>query len=132
MPKYSNSWFAGGIYGSKKIAFTNFYNSVRRIPLGMKVRKSIGKKIIFRCRRGNGFIGSIKGKFYQDKYKYFVPQSINNPEGQAARDALRQAVYNWKNVLTAEQKAAYNKKGAARGNLQGYSVYVGEYIKANS
>jgi hypothetical protein len=130
MPKFGKTWFNGAPFGTHKMVFTNFFNSIKRVPLGLRVRKSIVKKIIFRCRIGNGFIGSVKGKFYQDKYKYFVPSSINNPEGQPARDALKQAVLNWQTILTAEQKAEYNRRGKLNGNLQGYSLYIREYIKS--
>ena len=129
MPKYGNSWFSGGPYGQNDLAFTNFKNTIRRIPLGFKVRKQLGKKFIFRVIRGNGHAGSVKGKLYQEKFKYFVPSSINNPEGQPARDAFSQASYNWKNVLTDEQKAEYHRLGRKHGNLQGRVYYMGLYIK---
>jgi hypothetical protein len=69
---------------------------------------------------------------HQDKYKYVVPASINNSEGQPARDALRQAVLNWKTVLTDEEKAVYNKRVRHEVAMSGYNLYVQEYIRANT
>lgn len=130
MPKFGKIWFSGGPFGSRKMPYVNFYKSIRRIPLGFTVKKQFRKQIIFRRRVGNGYMGSTLGRVYQDKYKYFVPASINNLEGQPARNALAQAVLNWQTVLTPEQKAEYNRRGALAGNLQGYSLYIREYIKS--
>ena len=130
MPKFNHTWFNGAPFGNTDQVFTKFKSSIRRIPLGIRVHKQLGKKIIFRCRRNSGFAGGIAGKIYQDKYKYVVNSAINNPEGQPARDALKQAVLNWQTVLTPEQKAEYNRRGKANGNLQGYSLYIREYIKS--
>lgn len=112
----------------------SFYDAL----LGQEIRGTIkGDGVstfstIFRIRRGNGHQGSKIGERYQDKYNYFIPTSINNPQGQAARDALTTAVSNWKNVLTAAEKAKYNKIATRRGGLTGFNLYVGEYIKANA
>ena len=131
MPKFGNFWFNGGPFTDEDLAFVHFDRSIARIPLGFLVRKRFGTEVIFRVRRGNGVGNSILGKLYQDKYKYFVPSSINNAEGQAARNAMTTAVSNWKNVLTADEKADYNLQARRRGGLSGYNVYVGEYIKEN-
>ena len=40
---------------------------------------------IFRVRRGNGSYGAAAGKKYQDKYDYFIPDSINNSESNPFR-----------------------------------------------
>lgn len=89
------------------------------------------KAIIFRCRRGNGHQGSIKGQMIQDQYAYFIPSSINNAPGQPARDAFAQAVYNWRFVLSDSQKIAYNNR-AAPNHLFGYNLYISEYVKNNA
>jgi hypothetical protein len=87
--------------------------------------------IIYRCRRGNGQHGSEKGVFYQDQYAYFVPSSITNSEGEPARSAFAQAVYNWRNVLSESTKIAYYAR-AARKHISGYNLYIGEYVAANA
>ena len=102
------------------------------IPAGLAVRGSINNEYIFRVRPGNGQGGSLAGKVYQDKYAYFVPSSINNPEGQTARDALIAAVTNWQG-FTPTQKTAYNDRAARRGlKMSGYNLYVKEYVRANA
>lgn len=102
------------------------------IIVGIAVRRQIAHTYIFRVRRGSGYYGSIAGKFYQDKYAYVVPSSINNPEGQAARNALSAAVANWQGFSDA-QKAGYNRRAqAGRLKMSGYNLYLREYIKANA
>lgn len=105
---------------------------IGRIPLGFAVRGSWAKNRIFRVRRGNGFYGAVKGKLYQDRYSYFVPSSINHPNGQPARDALTQANYNWYNVLTEAQRTKYNKNAKRRLSMSGRNKYIGEYIKEHA
>ena len=102
------------------------------IPLGFRVRRDIGRLIIYRVRRGNGYYNSTLGELYQDKYPYFIPASIRNIEGQPARDALSAAVSNWKIVLTQTERDGYNKRAMIKGNLSGFNLYVGEYIKAHT
>lgn len=131
MSKYSKIWFAGAPYGESQPTNRIFKNSINRIQLGIWVRKQFGKRIIFRVRHGNGMYASILGKLYQDKYKYVVPSSINNAEGQPARDALSTAVSNWKTVLSDAVKAQWRKYAAIKGGTTGYAEYVGNYIKEN-
>ena len=147
MPKFGQAWFAGELFGDKKLRFTNFKTSIHRAPLGFAVRgrfrlsnyslkhstgSDTSKALIFRVRPGNGYYGALLGERYQDKYKYFVPSSINNAQGEAARTALEQALYNWKNVLPDATKQAYHKTAVKRGKMSGYNLYVGEYVKANA
>lgn len=131
MPKFGNIWFNGGYFSSKKIAYTNFYKSIRRVPLGFRIRKQLGKKIIFRCRIGNGYQGSKLGKFYQDKYKYFVPKSINNPEGQHSRDVFSEGMHKWKNELTNEERAVWDKMASKRKGVWGRNLYIKKYMRDN-
>ena len=77
------------------------------IPLGFYIQRSLCTTWIYRIRRGNGFYGTVVGELIQDKYPYFVPRSIKNPEGQHARDVFTAAVAGWQ-ALTAEiKKCAY-------------------------
>lgn len=105
---------------------------IGRIPLGIAVRGSWAKNRIFRVRRGNGYHGTVLGKKYQDRYAYFVPSSINNPEGQPARDAMAQANYNWFNVLTQDQRDEYNRMATHNLSMSGRNKFIGEYIKNNA
>lgn len=102
------------------------------IPIGLAVRGSINNELTWRVRRGNGWWGSLFGKFYQDRFTYTIPSSINNPEGEASRVAFAQAVLNWQTVLTAEQKADFNRRANIVNTLSGYNLYIGEYVKANA
>ncbi len=140
MPKFGQAWFAGELFGEKKLRFTNFKNSIHRVPLGFAVRRTIrisnwlttkdtSKAITFRVRPGNGYYGAQIGERYQDKYRYFVPSSINNPEGERARIALKEAVSNWKTVLDEPTKKEYHRRAVKIGHLSGYNLYVKEYIQ---
>ena len=146
MPKFGQAWYAGELYGDKKLAPSNYKNSISRAPLGLAVRKvfrctdwrkihgpkDTSRALIFRVRRGNGYFSSIPGELYQDKYKYFAPWPNGNPAAGAARTALAAAVYNWKNVLDEETKLEYHRAAVKRGKMSGYNLYVGAYVKANA
>ena len=132
MPKFGTVKFNQTYFSAKPIARGWPYASIHRIPLGVWVRKQIGKKVIFRVRTGNGYYHSTLGKRYQDIYKYFVPASINNSQGQAARDALAQAVLNWQTILTPAQKKEYQQRAVHGLRMSGYNLYIREYIKANT
>lgn len=119
----------GGYCSGKPIAPGRPRQSIGRIPLGFVVRKQIGKHVIFRFRKGNGIAGSNSSKHYQDKYKYFVPSTINNEQGAAARFGCQEAVSNWKNVLTDEEKAELNKRAFSHYPMSGYNLYCKEHIK---
>lgn len=106
----------------------NSKRSIDGIPLGMWVRKQIGKAFIFRVRMGNGSYGAIAGHRYQDKYTYVVPGSINNPEGEPSRANFRAAVDYWKNVLTTSQKEAYNKRASRIKGKIGYNLFLKEAL----
>lgn len=131
MPKFGKAWFAGNIFGDDTLCFVDFRRSIHRVILGQRVRKQLGKKIIFRIQPGTGYKGTEIGKQYQYKYKYVVPSSINNPQGQPARDVLKQAVLNWQTIITPAQKKAYNYIGSNGLRMSGYNVYVRDYMRAN-
>lgn len=106
----------------------NSKRSINGIPLGVRVRRQTSKAFIFRVRMGNGAHGAIAGHRYQDKYTYFVPGSINNPEGEPSRANYRAAVDYWKNVLTADQIKAYNKRARQYRGLIGYNLFLKEAL----
>lgn len=132
MPRYGQDLFNGNRYGAYDCEISNLKRTIRGVEAGFVIRKQLGKRVIFRYRRGNGYMGAKLGVGYQDKYKYFVPSSINNVQGAAARAALATAVANWKNILTTGEKLEYNRRADRIGKLSGYNLYVKEYVKANA
>jgi hypothetical protein len=114
----------------------------RGIFCAIEIRKTIGlsrkwrtnppeEAWTYRVRRGNGVMGAKVGVKYQDKYRWFVPSSVNNPESQFARDAFATAVENWKSVLTDEEKAIWIAYGK-RHNNHGRNLYISDYMKKNA
>jgi len=101
------------------------------IPVGLWIRRDICTTWIYRVRRGNGFYGTKVGERIQDKYPYFVPRSIKNPEGQASRDAFKAAVLGWQ-ALSNEAKAWWDKEvQRLRLWMSGYNLYIRKYMKEN-
>lgn len=84
---------------------------------------------IFRIRRGNGHQGAILGEKYQDKYSYFIPVSINNPESQPYRQQWIAAVHKWRYDLTDEQKAEYNQTATKNLHMSGYNLFMRRAMK---
>lgn len=165
MPKFNQAWFNGAPFGDFDLPPSNLKDSIHRISLGIRVRRTFRKyhtggtwhyvehtvggvtrkshyltnetwhseqALIFRVRPGNGHVGSIPGETYQDKMKYFVPPSINNTQGQPARNAFKQAVLNWQTPgLTEDEKIEYNKRAIGL-HMSGYNLYIREYVRANA
>jgi len=92
--------------------------------------------IIFRVRRWYKKWDPTSHEIIQDQYPYFVPSSINNIQGAAARSALATAVHNWQGTgpdpLTETQKIEYNKRATKGLRMSGYNLYIREYVKANA
>ena len=127
MPLFKKIHFSEGPFGNFHLPKINYKIAYRRKELGTQVRKQLNHEIIYRVRPGNGHAGAIAGVVYQDKYKYVVPDSINNTEGQAARDALTAGVTAWKS-LDQDNKNIYNTRADKIGGLSGYNLYIKEYI----
>jgi hypothetical protein len=132
MGAYNTFLYDDDFYDMPSLPPKIYRRTFHRVKLGMIAHRDIGKKIIFRGRHGNGFYGSILNQLYYDKFYYVVPSSINNPQGEDSRKAFATAVYNWKNVLTDEEKAVYHKRAVRRGKMSGYNLYIGEYVEANT
>lgn len=98
------------------------------ILLGAHVHGAINEEFIFRVRGGNGYFGSVIGKTYQDKYPYFIPKSINNVQGEAARVKFGQAVYSWKHSIPEEAKKSYNDEATHRGGMSGFNLYIKKFM----
>jgi len=131
MARFGQDLFNGGRFGRYDKVIPNLKKTIRGIPQGVMVHKQLGKRIIFQQCRGNGYYGSVLGVLYQQKKRYCVPSSINNAEGQPARNALAIAVSNWKTILTDSEKKEYNRRAMIKRHMSGYNLYIGEYIKAN-
>jgi hypothetical protein len=124
------STYANQMYGETDLSRDLIRTSIGRIQLGLEVRKSIGKRVIFRLRRGNGYFFSEAGKIYQDKYKYFVPDSIYNIEGEASRSLFASAVAYWKNTLSDAEKKIYNQRANRSMKMSGYNLFIREVMLA--
>lgn len=105
----------------------NYYNGQ---PIGRKIRGQIGKEVIYRVRKGNGYVGSTVGRTYQDRYRYFVPSTIMHPNGDASRTLFAEAVSAWQSLSSAE-KQQYSSTASRRGGLTGYNLFVSNYMKEN-
>lgn len=98
-------------------------------PVGTWIRRDICTTWIYRVRHGNGYYGSKLGERIQDKYPYFVPRSICNPEGQASRDTFAAAVLGWQ-ALSDEDKAWWNKEvQRLRLWMTGFNLYISRAMK---
>lgn len=87
--------------------------------------------IIFRVRRWYKKWDPGDRPIIQDQYPYFVPSSINNPEGAAARALFAQAVSNWQNdeIVPEALKIEYNKRAAKGMRMSGYNLYIREHMQ---
>jgi len=101
-----------------------------KLVLGFGVRKQLAQTTIFRIRRGNGVYGAVLGRRYQDQYAYVVPSSINNTEGQPARNTLTAAVAAWQ-ALTEAQKDLWRSKERRIKGTSGYALFIRQYFKDN-
>jgi len=99
------------------------------IPAGLAVRGSINNEYTYRVRPGNGHLGAISGKVYQDKYAYFVPLSINNAASEPYRRQWIAAVHKWQYDLTAAQKKEYNDKANKNMHMSGYNLFMRKAMK---
>ena len=124
MPLFKKLHFGEGPFGPFHLPKINYKIAYRRKELGTQVRKQLNHEIIYRVRPGNGHAGAIAGVVYQDKYKYVVPSSINNVESDPNRIHLAAAVDYWKNILTTEEKQAYNDEVSHGLNMSGYNLFM--------
>lgn len=130
-----NSVYDNGLYnqihygwkGGSKTANKKYYGVC---PIGISIRRQIGHKFIYRIRPGNGYFFSEIGVKYQDKYQYFVPPSINNPEGQHARDVFKNAVTAWQALPEAE-KNIWRAKERYISGVSGYNLFIKDYMQKN-
>ncbi len=100
------------------------------IPLGLSVRKQLGKTVIFRIQPGNGYASSKIGELYQHRYAYFVPSSITHVNGDASRSTFANAMIAWQS-LTPEEKKVYKKRANRHFRMQGHNLFIREYMLSN-
>ena len=126
MPKFGQVHFGRNYFGDSTPPTANWKRSYANIPLGIRVRRQLAKQVIFRVRRGNGHAGAITGVAYQDKYGYFVPSSINNVQSTPYRTHWKAAVDFWQNILSTDEKIAYNKRATKGLRMSGYNLFMRE------
>ena len=130
MMGYSAGRYGRDKYGVTPIDKTPFWRrSYEGVFVGLAIRKSIGRRWTYRRRRQNAIPFVKPGVIVQDKYRYFVPTSVNNVQGEPARVALRAAVRAWKTELTEQEKREWRRKANAKGGTTGYAMFVGHYIR---
>ena len=111
---------------------TTHHRNYDGIPIGMAVRGSLADLWTYRVRPGNGHYNAVLGEVYQDCYTYFVPTSITNAEGAAARLAFATAVSNWQG-LPLTTKDVYDTRARKKGNvMSGYNLFIKEYVEVNA
>ena len=91
------------------------------------IRRSIAKTWTFRIRKANGVAGTRVGELIQDKYPYNVSDPNADHVGVGNKTNFAQAVWNWQNLLTPEEKAKYNKRAARKRKMSGFNLYIREY-----
>lgn len=99
------------------------------IPVGVGIRGTIGSRKaepivakIYRMRRYPTY-------WTQDRYDYFVPDSIVNPESEPYRRQWIAAVHKWRYDLTAGQKKEYNDRAGWRLRISGFNLFMHEAMK---
>lgn len=126
MPRFGKVPFNGDYFSAVAHPQPNFKKCIGRVILGFLVRKQFGERVIFRVRRGTGYYNAIFGELYQDKYKYFVPSSINNPESEPYRIQWKAVVDYWQNILSDADKAKYNHRATKGIHMSGWNLFIKE------
>ena len=129
MPKFGQAKFAEGQFGMKTLTKEMRNKTYKTLTLGFNVRGSIKDEIIYRVRTGNNKWGAPLGRPIQDKYDYFVPSSINNPQSEPYRVQWKAAVFKWRYDLTAEEKTVYRDRASRKSYLSGYHLFMREAMK---
>jgi hypothetical protein len=132
MAKYNQLKFNEKQYGTAKGHKSIGKRCYAGIFIGFAVRGSIADRVTYRVRRGNGYAGTIYGKRYFDKYKYFIPASINNAAGQTSREVFADAMHKWTYEMTAEQKKVWNDRAIGRKAIFGKNLYIAARVKAEA
>jgi len=136
MPKFGWCKFAEDKFGNRTRYNDYKYKMLGGIPLGMEVRRTVGKRagdiskaVTFRVRRGNGSWGGVLGKKYQDKYKYTAAMAAVNTGLTVNKTKFASAVSYWQNTLTDGAKKEYHKRAIKRLCMSGYNLFISEVMK---
>lgn len=129
MAKFGQFKFSEAQFGEKDVPSKTRNRMFATTKLGNEVRRDKDRKVIYRVRGGKNFYGTALGYKLQDKYKYVVPSSINNPEGEPGRRQWIAAVHKWKYDLTPAQKEAYNARVTSSMHMYGYNLFMREAMK---
>ena len=136
MPKFGWCKFAEDKFGNRTRYNDYKYKMFGNIPLGMEVRRTIGKKtgdisqaVTYRVRRGNGSWGAVSGKKYQDKYKYTAAMAAIDNTPAPNKTKFASAVAYWQNTLSDEAKKRYHKRATKRLCMSGYNLFIREVMK---
>ena len=92
---FGRAKYGAAYYGDELALVNTAHNTYRGRRIGHKVRGQIGRRLIYRIRQGNGYAGSIPGRDYQDRFVYFVPSTIEHPNGDAARACFAAGMAAW-------------------------------------
>ena len=97
------------------------------IPVGLYIRRDIGKTLTYRVSRGNGFYGTKKGETIQLCYAYNVSDPNADHCGVANKNDFAAAVAAWQ-ALSAETKKWWeNEVKRLRLVMSGYNLYIRKY-----
>ncbi len=136
MPKFGWCKFAEEKFGTRVRYHDTKFRMISSTILGHEVRRTIRKRagdisgaVTFRIREGNGHQGSVLGKVYQDKYKYTAAMAAIDTGLVPNKTMLSAAVDYWKNILTDEQRAEYNKRAGRQLRMSGYNLFISEALK---
>ena len=95
----------------------DFYHEFYGNYVGMQIRGTIGKKIIYQR------IGNI-----QRRYNYFIPPNPNTPAQQHMRFLLGRATDKW-HTLTEPEKQGFETLKPKHKVMSGFNYFVSLYIK---
>lgn len=125
---YGEGIYGLSTYGVSKIGPS--LDQIRKALFRSKCSGQIGKRFIFRVRRGNGYAQSVAGKLYQDIYSYFIPSTITHPNGDKARATFAAACGAW-NALSELEKSQWHSEAIKHHRMKGHNLFIQKYMKEN-
>lgn len=129
MAKFGQFKFAEAQFGSKYVGGERRNRTYKSTILGVRIRRSIAKKVIYRIQTLPPVKEGKPGYRIQNKYNYFVPPSIDNIEGEPQRIQFKAAILKWQTGLTDEEKKTYNDRAGRKLHMSGYNLFIREALK---
>lgn len=120
MPKYGTFRYGEQKYGTKPTTPFNPNLTYKGIPVAAQIRRSIGKKIIYRVHQSN-----------QHKYKYFVPanpQTVTQQNWRASFTAGMTAAM----ALSPEEREPYIERAKKKKGWSWHNVFLSDYLWGES